>query len=779
MFLESLASMAMAQFWQLSIVIIFVFLISKIIGKHRPQLTSLLWLVVLIKCVTPPLFACSLSPFCWIQSELQKPPNRISTSISKSDSNSEKRNLNEVPKSLSKALPKALPKYRGKENRKLKDAPPGNLKELGNLNPFAPNVAIDTDLQAMTGQKNRRESHVLRSRNGTTRSNNTHHNQPFSGAIFWLVLWSAGTALCFGWAIFRCWRCSQKIRDSRVSSEAFPELILLFDELKNELRIHRNVELFVSTEQIGPAVFGFWRSKVVLPLSLVNQFTPQQLKPILAHELIHVCRKDLWYCGLQWVAQSIWWFHPLVWLGNRFASREIEKCCDEATVGRLKLTPAEYARGIVRVLESRVNLQPIAAMPGIRAIDLTSRRVERIMKFGNGCRKNSSIVCWSASLLVAIICVPGASIALEETQDDKKTTKNEASKLNPLGDRSREQEPSDRSARSDSSLNKSNINSNLNANLNAKYNLNLNNNLSHNLNIARQDAANKLNSSNNSNLTNLNQNNNLSSEIVARVDGMEITREQLAQACIRKYGIEVLEAEINRSLLEQELKRKKIKISEADLQKEMEETSKKFGLSSERFLEIVQQERGLTSELYRQDILWPSVALKMLVQDSIRVTSADIQQEYDRRFASRVKVLICVLDDRKTAMQVWQMANKNPTSKHFGELARQYSVEPVSKSNNGKVPPIQKTGHRPSLERAAFALRKGEISGLVQQDDDWIVLYCQGQTDPIEKEIVNIRDELKNEIRKKKISEASSELFDTIRQRSQIDNFLKRNQQNQ
>ena len=42
-----------------------------------------------------------------------------------------------------------------------------------------------------------------------------------------------------------------------------------------------------------PAVFGVWRPTVLLPLDLVRSMPLEALRPILAHELIHVRRGDL------------------------------------------------------------------------------------------------------------------------------------------------------------------------------------------------------------------------------------------------------------------------------------------------------------------------------------------------------------------------------------------------------------------------------------------------------------------------------------------------------
>ena len=59
----------MAQLWQVTLLILVVAALSRWLSPRRPHLSHLLWLVVLIKCVTPPLWASPGGVFCWLQPE--------------------------------------------------------------------------------------------------------------------------------------------------------------------------------------------------------------------------------------------------------------------------------------------------------------------------------------------------------------------------------------------------------------------------------------------------------------------------------------------------------------------------------------------------------------------------------------------------------------------------------------------------------------------------------------------------------------------------------------
>jgi hypothetical protein len=140
---------------------------------------------------------------------------------------------------------------------------------------------------------------------------------------------------------------------------------------------------------------------------------PSELEPILAHELIHVRRGDLWLGFLQLLASSLWWFHPLVRLAMQRAMAEAERCCDEAVIALLRCDPASYARCLIDVLAKKQELMAAPAFPGVRPLDVTVTRLERIMKLGHGCRTRTPWWCWVVMGTAALVTLPGAAFVLK------------------------------------------------------------------------------------------------------------------------------------------------------------------------------------------------------------------------------------------------------------------------------------------------------------------------------------------------------------------------------
>ncbi len=267
--------------------------------------------------------------------------------------------------------------------------------------------------------------------------------------------------------------------------------------------------------------------------------------------------------------------------------------------------------------------------------------------------------------------------------------------------------------------------------------------------------------------------------VAATINGGQITMKQLADDCIARHGKDVLEGEINRRLLEQELRRHNRQVTQPAIDEEITRAADSYAFHRpdgspdvEGWLKSVTETEHMSVDLYVRDMVWPSVALKTIIGDKVQVTQEDLSKGFESNYGERVETLAIVVTNQREANKVWDMARNNPTEQFFGELAHQYSIEPISRANNGKVPPIRRFGGQPVIEEEAFRLKPGELSGIIGVGDKFIIMRCLGRTKPVVKEFAAVQDELTKDIREKKIRLAMAEEFDRLRESAQIDNFL-------
>jgi parvulin-like peptidyl-prolyl isomerase len=267
--------------------------------------------------------------------------------------------------------------------------------------------------------------------------------------------------------------------------------------------------------------------------------------------------------------------------------------------------------------------------------------------------------------------------------------------------------------------------------------------------------------------------------VAATINGTPISLRDLAEECIERHGEEVLLGTINRKLLEQAAKKAKVTVTEADLDAEIARAAastlklKADGSPNvEAWLKMVTEQQHISVEVYRHDSVWPSVALKKLVGTDVQVTEEDLRRGFEANYGPRVRCRAIVVNNPRMAQRVWELARRDLSPETFGRLAAQYSIEPGSRANEGEVPPIKKWGGQPVLEREAFTLKPGELSSIIQADDKFVILLCEGFTEPIGVDFASVRDVLIEDIREKKLRLSMSNYFDDLKEKATIDNFL-------
>jgi len=170
--------------------------------------------------------------------------------------------------------------------------------------------------------------------------------------------------------------------------------------------------------------------------------------------------------------------------------------------------------------------------------------------------------------------------------------------------------------------------------------------------------------------------------------------------------------------------------------------------------------------------VWPSAALKKLVGGTVTVEQQDMQRGFEANYGQRVRCRAIVLERLRRAQEVWDKARRNPTVEFFGRLAEEYSVEASSRSLKGEVPPIKRFGGQPALEQAAFSLRPGELSEIVQVGERFVILLCEGYTEPVKVDFAEVQDMVYAELFEKKLRVAMNRRFSAIKDSAQVDNFL-------
>jgi foldase protein PrsA len=260
-------------------------------------------------------------------------------------------------------------------------------------------------------------------------------------------------------------------------------------------------------------------------------------------------------------------------------------------------------------------------------------------------------------------------------------------------------------------------------------------------------------------------------DVLARVDGETIPYEMVANECVARHGKEVLDDLINRMVIQRACEKQGVTVTEDEVTAEVTRIAQRFSLDPAGWYQMLQNERNISPQQYRQSVIWPMIALKKLAGEQVDITEEELEQAFVRNYGPRVKCRLIVLDNHRRARECWDEANRNP--EEFEKLAQKYSIDPNSRPLGGTIPPIPRFSGNQALETAAFKLKDGEISGIIElQTGRYAILKSEGRTEQVVEDIADVRDTLYDDLFEQKTQQMVAEVFETVKKETRVDNFL-------
>jgi foldase protein PrsA len=280
------------------------------------------------------------------------------------------------------------------------------------------------------------------------------------------------------------------------------------------------------------------------------------------------------------------------------------------------------------------------------------------------------------------------------------------------------------------------------------------------------------------------------SDPIAVVNNQIISRQQLADECVAREGKKVLEALINRMLIEQGLRRQKMAITAAEIDEEIDQVAQRFRVTREDWLRTLDKERGISPAQYQREIIYPALALRKLCADKVQVTSKDLQDAFESQYGEKLRCRMILVDKENKAIQVWEDLRKNPGG--FEKMAQERSMDPNSRALGGLLaePITRHAAPRRVADKAFQQLvdgdpldkdpshkpKDGDFTGPIQVNESAWVILRREEVMPATKDI-----SLKNPVVQKqvyemiyqvKLKEAMEQVFQDLIRMSAIENRL-------
>ena len=155
-------------------------------------------------------------------------------------------------------------------------------------------------------------------------------------SILGLVLtgvWAAGILIMILLVI----RSSLRLR--RIKKSALPlqnpEVQTIYAGCLRDMNLAKSIPVYSTAFLESPVITGYLRPRIYLPIHLISDCKPSEIRYILLHELQHYRHRDNLVNYLMIPAGILYWFNPLVWTAFAAIRGDREIACDASVLRML------------------------------------------------------------------------------------------------------------------------------------------------------------------------------------------------------------------------------------------------------------------------------------------------------------------------------------------------------------------------------------------------------------------------------------------------------------
>lgn len=174
----------------------------------------------------------------------------------------------------------------------------------------------------------------------------------------------------------------------------------------------------VSNRITSPMIWAAGRPLLLWPERFADEAESNTWQGVLVHELAHLKRRDHWVGRIELLAACVWWWNPLFWYVRYQVRENAELACDAWVVGTLPEGRRAYAEALLLVCET---MSPASApIPALGVGSGSRRHLERrltmILREKVPFRASRSVVL--AVVVLALVTLPGWTQSKKEPLRD-------------------------------------------------------------------------------------------------------------------------------------------------------------------------------------------------------------------------------------------------------------------------------------------------------------------------------------------------------------------------
>ncbi|APH03909.1 foldase protein PrsA [Bacillus weihaiensis] len=267
----------------------------------------------------------------------------------------------------------------------------------------------------------------------------------------------------------------------------------------------------------------------------------------------------------------------------------------------------------------------------------------------------------------------------------------------------------------------------------------------------------------------------LNKDVVAKVGSESVTKDDLYAFFVSQNGEAALDSLITKSIIEQEAKKQEVKVSDEEVEAEVDELVLSYG--GEEMFNQTLATSGLTMEDVFEDMKL-NLQIEKLVESRIDVTEEELQtyfEENKESFAKtkQIQASHILVKDEDTANEVKDKLN---AGQDFIELAQEYSTDTASAESGGDLGYFGEGSMVAEFEEAAFSMKVDEVSEPVKTEYGYHIIKVTDIQEASEASFNESKEEITTILTDEKMSTEYPIWLEEKKEEYDVKNYLSRNE---
>ncbi|MFQ5863419.1 MAG: peptidylprolyl isomerase [Candidatus Brocadiales bacterium] len=272
------------------------------------------------------------------------------------------------------------------------------------------------------------------------------------------------------------------------------------------------------------------------------------------------------------------------------------------------------------------------------------------------------------------------------------------------------------------------------------------------------------------------------SEIVAVVNGQELTRQELADLLIESFGEQGLNVLIRRTVIYQQADKLGITINPEEVNQRLENLLNREinallqarGLADEEQLRDELSKMGMNLDDLKEKMsarlrkgMEVELLAEKIVGTTVTITEEDLKKAYDREYGEKIEASQIMVSTRKEADEILE---KVQSGADFETLARNESIDRLSAAAGGRIDPF-------SPNEGVFGpkvayLEVGQVSDIIKTENGYHILKILNKIEKSEKDLDEVVPELENIVKRQKVKKRLAPWLASVLERAEITKYL-------